>query len=157
MTNLNLLRDILAYGEGYSDEMMELFKSALEEITDLRERVLAQGGFSPTDTANLITGCGKSVQNLVHFESSGNTALHPTASMRITLGHTVKGMLLEQDVLLSLQNGQWAAQLVIVDFPTFNTPLLAMNKLAEWLMRLGLACQAGNKLSATMGALWKKD
>lgn len=157
MTDLNLLRNILSYSEGYSDEMMELFKSALEEITNLRERVQLFGGFSPADTANLITACGKSSQSLVHFERSGTTTPFRTASMRITLGHEVNGMQLEQDVLLSLQNEKWTAQIVIVEFPEFDTPVLAMNKLADWLMRLGLACQVDNNLNTTMGALWKND
>lgn len=155
MTNLNLLRDMLTYGEDYSDEMMELFKSALEEITDLRERVLALSGFSPADTANLLTGCGKSSQQIVHFESSGNARILPTASMRITLCHQSGESTLEQAILLHLQNGHWTAQAVIEEFPEFSNPVQAMDKLSNWLMRLGLACQVGDELRGKLGALWK--
>ena len=157
MTDLNLLRNILIYGEGYSAEQVALFESALNEITELRSKVLALGGFSPADTANLITECGKASQQLVHFERSPNYSSEIVASMRVILRHSSPRTTLEQEVLLTYQRGIWNAQTVISDFPDCDSPETAMNKLADWLMRLGLASQVRPELRETLGALWKKD
>lgn len=157
MTDLNLLRNILTYGEGYSAEQMTLFESALNEITELRAKVLAFGGFSPADTANLITECGNASQQLVHFERSPNCSSETVASMRVILRHSKPRTTLEQEVLLTYQRGYWTAQAVITDFPECDSPETAMDKLADWLMRLGLSSQVTPELRETMGALWKKD
>ena len=157
MTDLNLLRNILIYGEGYSAEQMTLFESALNEITELRAKVLAFGGFSPADTANLITECGKASQQLVHFERSPNYSSEIVASMRVILRHSSPRTTLEQEVLLTCQRGFWTAQAVITDFPECDSPEIALDKLADWLMRLGLSSQVTPELRETMGALWKKD
>lgn len=157
MTDLNLLRNILTYGEGYSVEQMALFESALNEITELRAKVLTFGGFSAADTANLITECGKASQQLVHFERSLNDSSEIVASMRVILRHSSPRTTLEQEVLLTYQRGVWNAQAVITDFPDCDNPEAAMNKLADWLMRLGLASQVRPELRETLGALWKKD
>lgn len=157
MTDLNLFRNMLTYGEGYTTEQMALFESALNEITELRAKVLAFGGFSPADTAHLITECGKTSQQLVHFERSPNYTSETVASMRIVLRHSRPRTTLEQEVMLTYQNGYWAAQAVITDFPECDSPEAAQAKLSDWLLRLGLACQVGTELRETMGALWKKD
>jgi len=157
MTDLNLLRNMLTYGEGFSAEQMALFESVLNEITELRAKVLAFGGFSSVDTANLVTECGKTSQQLVHFERSPNSTSETTASMRIVLRHHKPITTLEQEVMLTYQRGYWTAQAVITDFPECDRPEIAMDKLADWLMRLGLSSQVTPELRDTMGALWKRD
>lgn len=157
MTDLNLLRNMLTYGEGFSAEQMALFESALNEITELRAKVLEFGGFSSADTANLITECGKASQQLVHFECSPKYGPETVASMRVTLRHSKPRTTLEQEVMLTYQHGYWTAQAVITDFPECDSPVIAMDKLADWLMRLGLSSQVTPELRDTMGALWKRD
>lgn len=157
MTDLNLLRNMLTYGEGYSAEQLALFESALNEITELRAKILAFGGFSPADTANLVTECGKATQQLVHFERSPKYSSEAVASMRIALRHSKLNTVLEQELILTHQRGIWNAQAVITDFPDCDSPEMAMNKLADWLMRLGLASQVRPELRDTLEALWKKD
>lgn len=157
MTDLNLLRNMLTYGEGYSDEQMALFESVLNEITELRAKVLAFGGFSPADTAHLMTECGKSSQQLVHFERSSSYTPETVASMRIVLRHSKPRTTLEQEVMLTYQRGAWFAQVTISDFPECDSPAAALGKLSDWLMRLGLASQVGTELRETMEALWKRD
>lgn len=157
MTDLNLFRNMLTYGEGYTTEQMALFESALNEITELRAKVLAFGGFSPADTANLITECGKASQQLVHFERSPNYTSETVASMRVVLRHSKSRSMLEQEVMLTYQHGSWFAQVTVSDFPECDSPEAALGKLSDWLMRLGLASQVGSELRETMGALWRRD
>lgn len=157
MTDLNLLRNMLTYGEGYSAEQMMLFESALNEITELRAKVLTFGGFSPADTAHLMTDCGKSTQQLVHFERSTNHSPETVASMRIALRHSNRFTTLEQEVMMTYQRGAWFAQVTLCDFPECDSPEVALGKLSDWLMRLGLASQVAPELQETMGALWKRD
>ena len=77
--------------------------------------------------------------------------------MRIALGHCTRITTLEQEIMLTYQRGIWNAQAVISDFPDCDSPEAAMNKLADWLMRLGLASQVRPELRETLVALWKKD
>lgn len=157
MTDLNLLRNMLTYGEGFSAEQMALFESALNEITELRAKVLEFGGFSAADTVNLVTECGKTSQQLVHFERSPNSTSETTASMRIVLRHHKPITTLEQEVMLTYHRGAWFAQVTVSDFPECDSPAAALGKLSDWLMRLGLASQVGTELRETMEALWKRD
>ena len=62
MTNLGLLKDHLALGEDYSEQLLQVLQSALDEITASRARLLELGGYSPAVTADLLTGCGKTTQ-----------------------------------------------------------------------------------------------
>lgn len=157
MTDLKLIRNILTYGEGYSDEQMALFESVLNEITELRAKVLAFGGFSPADTAHLITECGKSSQQLVHFECNGNDYEEKTASMCIQLRHATRNSVLEHEVKLVYKNGGWCPQTFLETLPDCDTPSQSLDKFADWLMRIGLACKVNSGLRTQMEALWKRD
>ncbi len=157
MTDLNLLRNMLIYGEGYSAEQMALFESVLNEITELRAKVLAFGGFSPTDAADVLTKNGKYSQQLVHFECSGNDYEEKVASMRIHLRHATRNTVLEHEVKLVYKNGGWCPQTFLETLPDCDTPAQSLDKFADWLMRIGLACKVNPGLRTQMEALWKRD
>ncbi|MFW5398400.1 hypothetical protein V2A85_01695 [Yersinia sp. 1252 StPb PI] len=158
MTNLGLLKSHLALGEDYSEELLQVLQSAFDEITALRAKLLELGGYSPADTADLLTGCGKLTQYITKFECRDlRRTLASTALIGVQVTHQNQRAVLEQLVTLTCQGGVWTAQIALDEFPGRNSPAAAMGKLSEWLIRLGLATNVSNTLRTQLEALWTEN
>lgn len=157
MTDLDVLKDHLALGEDYSDGLLQVLQSALDEITTSRSRLLELGGFSPADTADLLTGCGKSSQYISRFERDDLHSKYSTALIDIRVAHRNNREVIKQLVTLSCRNNEWSAQVVFDNPPAHSSPVQVMDTLSDWLIRLGLATRVSDSLRAQLEALWAKN
>lgn len=157
MTNLEVLKNHLALGEDYSDELLQVLQSALDEITIARAKLLELGGYSPTDTADLLSGCGKLIQYITKFERSEAYSVGSTALIGVLVAHQNQQTVLDQLVTLTCQSGVWTAQIALDEFPGHNSPAAAMDELSDWLIRLGLATRVSNTLRSQLEALWTEN
>ncbi|AJJ58453.1 Uncharacterised protein [Yersinia pseudotuberculosis] len=157
MTNLGLLKDHLALGEDYSEQLLQVLQSALDEITASRARLLELGGYSPAVTADLLTGCGKTTQYTTKFERSDLHSAGSSALICVLVAHENQRTVLDQLVTLTCQDGVWTAQIALDEFPGHNSPAAAMDKLSDWLIRRGLATRVSDSLRTQLEALWTKN
>ncbi|CNJ92512.1 Uncharacterised protein [Yersinia mollaretii] len=157
MTNLGMLKDHLALGEGYSDGLLQVLQSALNEITAARVRLLELGGYSPAATANLVTGCGKVTQCITHFRHNNPYSTESTALIDLLVTHQNQHSIISQQITITYGNSEWTAQVDLNNFPGHNSPAGAMTTLSDWLIRLGLAARGSEGLNAQLGALWTEN
>ncbi|CNL28854.1 Uncharacterised protein [Yersinia frederiksenii] len=157
MTNLGLLKNHLALGEDYSEELLQVLQSALDEITASRAKLLELGGYSPADTADLLTGCGKSTHYISRFERDDLHSKHSTALINIRVAHRNNHEVIKQLVTLSCRNNEWSAQVVFDNPPAHSSPVQVMDTLSDWLIRLGLATRVSDSLRTQLEVLWTKN
>ncbi|CNH28678.1 hypothetical protein [Yersinia pekkanenii] len=157
MTNLGLLKSHLALGEDYSEELLQVLQSAFDEITFSRAKLLELGCYSPADTADLLSGCGKLTQYITKFEHSEAYSVGSTALIGVLVAHQNQRTVLDQLVTLTCQGGVWTAQIAFDEFPVHNSPAAAMDELSDWLIRLGLATRVSDSLRTQLGVLWTKN
>lgn len=153
MTDLSMLRNHLIHGEGYSELLLAQIKLAIDEISTAREKLLELGGYSPAETAHLLTGCGQSNQHIMKFEQlPGSAAL---IDLRVT--HQDQHSLLAQPISLVCNHGKWIPQITLEDFPELGSPAAVMCVLSDYLIRLGLATRLGSDLRGRLEALWTES
>ncbi|HDL8284760.1 TPA: hypothetical protein PXQ99_001532 [Yersinia enterocolitica] len=157
MTNLGVLKNHLALGEDYSEELLQVLQSALDEITSSRAKLLELGGYSPADTANLLTGCGKLTQYITKFEHNSPHSIGSSVLINVLVAHQNQQTVLDQLLTLTYLNNEWSAQVAFDDFPGHNSPVKAMDTLSDWLIRLGLATRVSDSLRTQLEALWTKS
>lgn len=157
MTNLGVLKNHLALGEDYSEELLQVLQSALDEITSSRAKLLELGGYSPADTADLLTDCGKSSQYISKFECNNPGSKFSTALIGVLVAHQNQQTVIDQQVTLTYCNAEWTAQIAFDEFPGLNSPVEVMNTLSDWLIRLGLAARVSDGLRTQLEALWTKN
>ncbi len=157
MTNLGLLKSHLALGEDYSEELLQVLQSAFDEITISRAKLLELGGYSPVDTADLLTGCGKLTQHITKFEHSSPYSVGSSALINLLVTHQNQYTVIEQSLTLTSLNNEWFALVGFDSFPWHASPAEAMDTLSDWLIRLGLATKVSDRLRTQLGALWTKN
>ncbi|EKN3723889.1 TPA: hypothetical protein PXJ53_003326 [Yersinia enterocolitica] len=157
MTNLGLLKSHLALAEDYSEELLQVLQSAFDEITASRANLLELGGYSPAETADLLTGCGKLTQYITKFDRSDLHSVVSTALIGVLVAHQNQRTVLDQIVTLTCQGGEWTAQIALDEFPGHNSPVAAMDELSDWLIRLGLATKVSDSLRTQLEALWTEN
>ncbi|EQB2066947.1 TPA: hypothetical protein PXJ50_001658 [Yersinia enterocolitica] len=157
MTDLGVLKNHLALGEDYSEELLQVLQSALDEITDSRAKLLELDGYSPADTADLLSGCGKLTQYITKFERSEACSVGSTALIGVLVAHQNQRTVLDQQVTLTCKGGVWTAQIALDEFPGHNSPAAAMDELSDWLIRLGLATKVSDTLRTQLEALWTEN
>lgn len=157
MTDLGVLKNHLALGEDYSDELLQVLQSALDEITASRAKLLELGGYSPTDTADLLSGCGKLTQYITKFEHNSPHSVGSSALINLLVTHQNQYTVIEQSLTLTSRNNEWFALVGFDNFPWHTSPVEAMDTLSDWLIRLGLATRVSDSLRTQLGALWTKN
>ncbi|UIM99504.1 hypothetical protein [Yersinia ruckeri] len=157
MTNLGVLKNHLVQGEGYSEELLQVIQSAFDEITASRGKLLELGGYSPADTADLVTGCGKSTHYISRFEHNDPCSRFSTALVNVCVTHQNEYGLIKQLVTLVFRDGVWSAQVIFDDSPAHSSPIKTMDTLSDRLIRLGLATRASDSLRTQLEALWTKN
>ncbi|CNI33826.1 Uncharacterised protein [Yersinia frederiksenii] len=157
MTNLEVLKNHLALGEDYSDELLQVLQSALDEITTSRVKLLELGGYSPAGTANLLTGCGKSSQYISKFEYNSSYSVSSSALINLQVAHENQYTVISQLLALTYLNNKWSAQVVFDDFPRYSSPAETLDALSDRLIRLGLATRVSDSLRARLEALWTEN
>ncbi|WP_186379153.1 hypothetical protein [Yersinia intermedia] len=157
MTNLGLLKSHLALGEDYSEELLQVLQSAFDEITVSREKLLELGGYSPVETADLLTGCGKSSQYISKFEYNSSYSVSSSALINLQVAHQNQDTVINQLLALTYLNKKWSAQVVFDDFPLYSSPAEMLDALSDRLIRLGLATRVSDSLRARLEALWTKN
>ncbi|HFX6571828.1 TPA: hypothetical protein ACIFE8_003599 [Yersinia enterocolitica] len=157
MTDLDVLKDHLALGEGYSDGLLQVLQSALDEITTSRSRLLELGGYSPAETADLLTGCGKSSQYISKFECNNSYSVSSSALINLHVVHQNQCTVINQLLALTYLKNKWTAQVVLDDFPLYSSPTETLDALSDRLIRLGLATRVSDSLRARLEALWTKS
>ncbi|EKN6162480.1 hypothetical protein DVQ60_03165 [Yersinia enterocolitica] len=157
MTDLDVLRDHLALGEDYSDGLLRVLQSALEEITASRAKLLELGGYSLTETADLLTGCGKSSQYISKFEYDSSYSVSASALINLQVSHQNQWTVINQSLALTYLKNKWTAQVVLDDFPLYSSPAETLDALSDRLFRLGLATRVSDSLRARLEALWTKN
>ena len=157
MTNLGVLKNHLALAEDYSEELLQVLQSAFDEITASRAKLLELGGYSPADTANLVTGCGKSTHYISKFERENPCSVGSTALINVQVSHQNKLTVIRQLVTLTCRNNEWSSQVVFDNPPAHSSPTQVMDTLSDWLIRLGLATRVSDNLRTQLEALWTEN
>lgn len=157
MTNLGLLKSHLALGEDYSEELLQVLQSAFDEITVSRAKLLELGGYSPVETADLLTDCGKSSQYISKFEYNSSYSVSSSALINLQVAHQNQDTVINQLLALTYLNNKWSAQVVFDDFPLYSSPAETLDALSDRLIRLGLATRVSDSLRARLEALWTKN